>query len=415
MSEASTILTDPAFIRRLDSLYLLSRKVLGGSLHADRRTTKKGTGITFADYAEYYHGADYRSVDWRVFARFEALVIKLFELEEDTTISILLDCSHSMASKFLFARQLAAALGYIALNSLDRLAVFAMGETLARLADVGQGRYYETDSPENVPRIFTKETMQASRSAIKEDVFGAVQTGDHPILSGYARSELPFIFGYVMTKAKPTAQLLLATEAGDPLLAVSRYGLGTGLAYTSDLTERWGGQWLAWDGCGRFWAQALRGAVRHRDVAGLRVVDNTTDGTWKLNIERVDERGVPVTGIQWDAAVLSADGKTEPVGVEQVGLGAYAAQVPLDGRRRLTLRLRDRDYDKMKVQHFHAPYPAEYELARTVPEPLTRLTAIESSAIRADLPPQRRRGLIQDWTCFVALACLLGGILLRRV
>ncbi len=105
------MLTDSAFIRRLDSLYLLSRKVLGGSLQADRRTTKKGTGITFADYAEYYFGADYRSIDWRVFARFESLVIKLFELEEDATIYILLDCSRSMQSKFLFARQLSSSFG----------------------------------------------------------------------------------------------------------------------------------------------------------------------------------------------------------------------------------------------------------------------------------------------------------------
>lgn len=134
------MLTDPAFIRRLDSLYLLARKVLGGSLQADRRTLKKGAGITFADYAEYYFGADYRSIDWRVFGRFESLVIKLFELEEDATIYLLLDCSRSMESKFLYARQLAAALGYIALNSLDRLSVYSLSETLHPLLDASRGR-----------------------------------------------------------------------------------------------------------------------------------------------------------------------------------------------------------------------------------------------------------------------------------
>ncbi len=134
------MLTDPAFIRRLDSLYLLARKVLGGSLQSDRRTTKKGTGITFADYAEYYFGADYRSIDWRVFARFELMVIKLFELEEDATIYILLDSSRSMESKYLYARQLAAALGYIALNSLDRLALYSLGETLDPLLEPSRGR-----------------------------------------------------------------------------------------------------------------------------------------------------------------------------------------------------------------------------------------------------------------------------------
>jgi uncharacterized protein (DUF58 family) len=134
------MLTDPEFIRRLDSLYLLARKVLGGTLQAERKSTKKGTGITFADYSEYYRGADYRSVDWRVYARFESLMIKLFELDEDATIYLLVDCSRSMESKFLYARQLAAALGYIALNCLDRVAVYTLTSDLQPLLNVCRGR-----------------------------------------------------------------------------------------------------------------------------------------------------------------------------------------------------------------------------------------------------------------------------------
>lgn len=134
------MLTDPAFIKRLDSLYLLARKVLSGALQADRKSLKLGTGITFADYSEYYFGADYRAIDWRVFARFESLVIKLFEVEEDATIYILLDSSRSMESKFYYARQLAAGLGYIALKNLDRLAVYALGDQLRPLLNVGRGQ-----------------------------------------------------------------------------------------------------------------------------------------------------------------------------------------------------------------------------------------------------------------------------------
>ncbi len=133
-------LTDPAFVRKLESLYLLARKVLGGSLQADRRSTKKGSGIMFADYAEYSLGDDFRSIDWRIYARFEQLVIKLFEVEEDTTIYILLDCSPSMQSKFLYARQLAAAIGYIALNTLDRLCVYGLADHLNPLLDSCRGR-----------------------------------------------------------------------------------------------------------------------------------------------------------------------------------------------------------------------------------------------------------------------------------
>jgi len=84
------------------------------------------------------------------------------------------------------------------------------------LASLGKGRFYETQDPESVPQIFTKETMQASKSAIKEDLYGVVHLADHPMLNGFESAELPFVLGYVMTQARPTAKVLLATELGDP-------------------------------------------------------------------------------------------------------------------------------------------------------------------------------------------------------
>jgi len=132
--------TEATFIRRLESLYLLARKVLGGTLQADRKSTRKGTGVTFADYAQYSFGDDYRAIDWRVFARTEELVIKLFELEEDATIYLLLDCSHSMQSKFFEAKKLAAALAYIALNCQDRISLYGMADKLNPLMEPARGK-----------------------------------------------------------------------------------------------------------------------------------------------------------------------------------------------------------------------------------------------------------------------------------
>ena len=133
-------LTNADFIRRLESLFLLARRVLGGTLQADRKSKRKGAGITFADYAEYQLGDDYRAIDWRVFARFDQLVVKLFEIEEDTSVYILLDSSHSMLSKSLSSRQLAAALGYIALNCMDRLTVYGMADVLQSVLSPTRGR-----------------------------------------------------------------------------------------------------------------------------------------------------------------------------------------------------------------------------------------------------------------------------------
>ncbi|MEM8737107.1 MAG: DUF58 domain-containing protein [Planctomycetota bacterium] len=133
-------LTDPAFIQRLESLALLARRVLGGKLQANRRTTRKGTGVSFADYAEYHLGDDHRAIDWRVYGRLEHLVIKLFELEEDMTLVVLLDTSASMRDKLPYARQLAAALGFLALRGLDRVAVYALSSGIQPVLETAHGR-----------------------------------------------------------------------------------------------------------------------------------------------------------------------------------------------------------------------------------------------------------------------------------
>ncbi len=296
----------------------------------------------------------------------------------------------------------------VALGGADR-------ELLASIAEIGRGRYYETDDPANVPQIFTKETMQASKSAIKEDLFGAVQTGDHPMLAGFDESDLPFSLGYVMTEVKPTAQMLLAAETGDPLLAVGRYGLGTGLAYTSDLTERWGGEWLAWDGCGKFWAQALRSVLRKTDNDNFEITQYVQDERWHVQLKRTSTDGSPINGIDWEAIAVDQYGKTAPVDVREVGLGRYELEQSLVGEERLSLRLLDRGYDKLSVQHYLRPYPAEYQLARKLPEAVKNLPSFNPDDIRTDVSPVSYRRSISHLALLCALGCLLASILLRRI
>jgi Mg-chelatase subunit ChlD len=295
----------------------------------------------------------------------------------------------------------------------------ALGEAdkqlMSTIAELGHGRYYETDDPGNVPQIFTKETMQATKSAIKEDLYASVQTGDHPALSGYKDAELPFTLGYVMTEAKPTAQLLLAVETGDPLLAVGRYGLGTGMAYTSDLTEKWGGEWLAWNGCGKFWAQMIRSVVRHNDVQGLEIAEHHNGDAWSIDIRRTDSSGAPVNGVKWDAALLDAAGATQPVAVREVGLGRYQAAVPLGDQTSASLRIRDADSEKMTVLHWQRPYPNEYRLAQELPPAVAALPTASSHTIADHVPPVERRESVAHYAYFAALGCLLGSILLRRL
>ena len=225
------------------------------------------------------------------------------------------------------------------------------------------------------------------RSAIKEDLFGSVAVGDHPMLSGYRGAEFPFSLGYVMTEAKPTAQVLMVTETGDPLLAVSRFGLGTGLAFTSDLSERWGGEWLAWSECGKFWSQAIRGIIRKTDSAGMQVTQSQEKDRWRLDIVRTAADGSPVSGIAWDASALNEIGKKTSIDIEEVGLGRYRAELPLESATQLTLRIRDTDHEKQRVLTYNKPYPSEYRLSTKLPTELEQLAAITPENIREDVKP----------------------------
>ncbi len=125
-------LFDSTFLSKLEYLSLVSRRVFRGQLLAQRRTMQMGGGIEFADHREYAPGDDLRYLDWNVYARHSELLLKRFQEEEDLHVYLLLDCSRSMSvgdpSKFDLARQLVAALAYIALADLDRIAVVSFAD-----------------------------------------------------------------------------------------------------------------------------------------------------------------------------------------------------------------------------------------------------------------------------------------------
>ncbi|MEM7347042.1 MAG: DUF58 domain-containing protein [Chloroflexota bacterium] len=128
---SSTSLFDETFMRRLERLSLIARRIRAGRGDGERRSTKRGSSVEFADYRNYTPGDDLRRLDWRVYARLERPFIKLFEEEEEQTVHLLLDASGSMnwpademaVNKWAFGRKLVAALGYIALAQGDRLIV----------------------------------------------------------------------------------------------------------------------------------------------------------------------------------------------------------------------------------------------------------------------------------------------------
>jgi uncharacterized protein (DUF58 family) len=128
-------LFDETTLRKLEQLTLVAHKVRAGVMKGERRSTKRGTSIEFADYRDYARGDDLRQLDWNVYARLEKPFIKLLEEEEDLSVHVLLDASESMnwppdgmdgavdTHKFRYAQRLGAALAHIGLATGDRVSV----------------------------------------------------------------------------------------------------------------------------------------------------------------------------------------------------------------------------------------------------------------------------------------------------
>lgn len=143
MSTVSRLLS-PELLAQLERLELVSRKVFRGRMKGERRSRRKGQSVEFADFRSYVPGDDLRFIDWNTYARLERLFLKLFLEQEDLHFYALVDASPSMdfgqPSKFHFARQLAAALGFIGLVRGDRVKVETLGQPPGRPAPVFRGR-----------------------------------------------------------------------------------------------------------------------------------------------------------------------------------------------------------------------------------------------------------------------------------
>jgi uncharacterized protein (DUF58 family) len=132
----------PEFLRRLEQLRLVARRQHGGRFAALQRSKKLGRGMDFADHRPYAPGDDWKDIDWTLYGRLDRLMVKLAEEETELNLYLLVDVSGSMAEpgKSSFARQVATALAYVALASLDRVHLVPFGASMRPMFSPSRSR-----------------------------------------------------------------------------------------------------------------------------------------------------------------------------------------------------------------------------------------------------------------------------------
>ncbi len=300
-------------------------------------------------------------------------------------------------------------------------------ELLESIAQVGKGRHYFTTDPSQVPQIFAKETVTASKSAIDEQPFLPQVIRATHALADIDMESAPFLLGYVMTRPKPTCEVILSTEKGDPLLAWWRYGLGMTAAFTSDAKSRWSAEWMTWEGFGKFWTQVIRHTMRKSDARGI-IVDVQRNGKQTtLNVDAVDELGQFLNSADVELTLINPNLKRESFQLEQTAPGRYHTEFETDasGAWHMEIALKKNDQviyrqsrgltvgysDELRIR------PANEGLLRSIAETSggAYLSDLSELASATDAAPVTRPFPLWPWLVTVALVLLALDVALRRI
>jgi uncharacterized membrane protein len=317
----------------------------------------------------------------------------------------------------------------------------AIDEGLLRtIADLGGGRLYKVMDPQQLPRVFTRETEMVSRNSAVEEYFQPKVVSPADFLRGVDMASAPFLHGYVATKMKPPpAQEILQSEIAEPILARWHVGLGWSLAWTSDVKNLWAVEWLRWPGYGQFFGQLVREHMRQkkRQQYDMACAIDPATGHVKASIDAIggDDRFQNGLDAKLTVTGPQPNGETRKVPMKQTAPGRYESDFPLERFGSFLLHaslekgVEDGKGGQKSVQvaesfgHVTNPYPREY--LALAPDTVTLSRAALVTGGRMDPaakdvfdPAGESIKYHQDlWSRFIgaALAVYLLDLLIRRV
>ncbi len=301
---------------------------------------------------------------------------------------------------------------------------------MRQIAEATGGRYYFPSDPNRLPSIFIKEAKTLKRVMIQEKEVTPEQGILSPIMKGV--DSMAPLHGYVLTSLKSDAEPILQTPVGDepdeeendPILAKKRYGLGVAAAFTSDLSTRWGRDWLKWDHFRPLIKQLITSISRVRSPSQLRLWTYASGGDGVLMVEDFSPNE---SFLELAAAVSGPDDRSETVTLRQVTPRRYQARVPLWGQGRYqTIVHAVGDGRKETVTGgFIVPYSPEYLRFRSNPIALEEIRArTDGEELKASTPaeavfgrrdPKESSNPIFDWF-LIGLAILVPvDVAMRRI
>ncbi len=248
------------------------------------------------------------------------------------------------------------------------LSTVAVGEgadtlLLSDLADRCGGRYYYTDVNNSIPRIFAQEVYLSTRSYLVNGDFVPIMGGSHDILNGVIEEGWPSFLGYVATSAKQSADVILESEEGDPLLAAWQCGLGRTVAWTSDGNNEWTADFAGWDNYPALWSNIVNYVISDTELGEDNLEVKKEGNTATISYETKEyDKNTTVT-----AVITDEEGNTKEVLLDAVKPGAFETNLDMDEIGVYSVNVRKYSGEEILKNYNTAyanQYSAEYQFAK---------------------------------------------------
>lgn len=251
---------------------------------------------------------------------------------------------------------------------------------LRQWASLGGGRFYYTADPRDIPRLVVLETRISSGPTRVQGTIGVHQASAAPVLRSLAGRRLPTLGSYNITAARPSAQVILQSDLGDPLLAQWHYGLGTVATWAGGIDGSWARSWL---GESAFWSDELRSLMNSAGPRLFRPELSVVGPTVVVGADASTPQGTYVNLLSPRATVAGPSGATRALVLTQDAPGHYRGELPAAGEGVYTVQLRHYD-GAVAVQTatgaLSVPYPAELVPAPVDASLLDQIAAVGNAS-----------------------------------
>ncbi|TME88462.1 MAG: VWA domain-containing protein [Chloroflexi bacterium] len=212
--------------------------------------------------------------------------------------------------------------------TLSTVAIAATAQDVSMMqamAGWGHGRAYQSNSLQDVPQIFLKETREALKPWIVEGRIAPQLASLADVIPGVPLDSFPALAGYVATTPRAAADIVLKSPQGDPLLATWEYGLGRVLAWTSDAQGRWTADLLHWPSANRFFGDIVHASLPQPGDPALQIETRVQGDHTHLLVTAPATSGATIT-----VNAVTPDLAGTSLTLSPTGPGRFEGDLPTD-------------------------------------------------------------------------------------